>query len=211
MWIGSSKEIRFYSGNITNTTTASVASSLINSERILFGVSDGSSGSAVDITKDSIVLGAGKTAVENIVNGSIEASNNTTGVKITKDGIYMATRNSAGDRNYIGMDSGGIQIGAIGSNATGSFIKLSKDQFAIGSGTDLAINTNNVQIFTNGNHDNYFVLGNNLLNGGTRLMTLTNSGLTVTGKIQATSGYIGSEENGWNILSDSIQNHLNFL
>ena len=204
VWIGSSKEIRFYSGNITNTTTASAASSLINSERILFGVSDGSSGSAVDITKDSIVLGSGKTAVENIVNGSIEASNNTTGVKITKDGIYMATRNNAGDRNYIGMDSGGIQIGAIGSNATGSFIKLSKDQFAIGSGTDLAINTNNVQIFTDGNHDNYFVLGNNLLNGGTRLMTLTNSGLTVTGKIQATSGYIGSEENGWTINTSSI-------
>ena len=208
VWIGSSKEIRFYSGNITNTTTTSAASSLINSERILFGVSDGSSGSAVDITKDSIVLGAGKTAVENIVNGSIEASNNTTGVKITKDGIYMATRNSTGDRNYIGMDSGGIQIGAVSNtDGTGSFIKLSKDQFAIGSGTDLAINTNNVQIFTNGNQGNYFVLGNNLLNGGTRLMTLTNSGLTVTGKIQATSGYIGSSaENGWNILSNAIYN-----
>ena len=187
VWIGSSKGINFYAGGITDSTVASGASVSIDANKIIMGVSNVNSGTAIELTPSTIVFAAGTTAAQALINTSDTniASSNLGGVKIDKDGIYFATGNGS-DRSYIGMNTDGIQIGLVGGNYRGSYIKLSKDGLDVGSGADLHINTNNVQIFTD-DSSGYFVLGDNLLNGGTRYLTLSSSGLSVTGNITANS------------------------
>ena len=205
IYLGSTQPIIFYSGQIN--ASGSAASAKITSERILFGVSDGSTGTAVDLTKNYIVFGAG-----NVVNGnnvSNIGNKGTSGVQITKDFIRLATGDSS-ITSYIGMDKNGIIISNQTSSYSGGLVKINQNGIIIGTassnnvnGIDTTTDKNNIKNDTTprtitSSMATFQVYAPNFVVDASGHLYAYNA--DISGKIRATSGQIG----GWNIDSNIL-------
>lgn len=197
IWLGSTAGITLFSGSsdLDNPGGSNVQ---LMPTYLLFGVSDGTNGTAVKLTKDYFVLGAGASATENIATGSITGiTGGLTGLKITKDsfGLAMITSGSSGNvLNAVIMNNNGITLGSgvtgisdLGGSltgASGSYVRISGTGIILSSNSDLYVNTNNVLIDTSATGTNpMFQLGNALSYSAT-------NGLNVTGRITANELYI---------------------
>ena len=200
IYLGSNKAITFYSGPIGATNSG--ASVEINQNRILFGVSSGSSGTAVDLTKDYIVFGAGNIVYENPLNPSaitVGSETGTAGVKITKDSIKMATGNystnsNQNTRNYISMDSNGIELANSNAKSSGAIVKI--DQNGVLIGTAPAPNT--VSQYITNIKNNSDTMSN--YNGAKFQVYAPNFVVDTNGKLYAYGAYIAGD-----IIANSFQ------
>lgn len=253
IWMGSDKEINFFSGNLSNmpetytytdilgehadalttvngiitdagrawqanqiTTGASVK---ISPERLLFGVSNigKSSATVVDLTDQYIILGAGN-QYDNLTSNSPDWEGTTqtpvSGMKITKDGIWMAT-GSGNNRGLIALTPNELTLGVATNDNSGSFIKLSKEQLTIGASSNLYINANNIaldstaSLMAGANYESsslaeYKNVAFRLGSKSNPSLVLANNNLAVKGTIRALDGWIGSENNGWKIKNGAI-------
>lgn len=137
IYLGSNQPIRLFSGTSVPSSGITNASVEISNSRILFGVTNGQKGNAVDITKDYIIFGSSfinSNGEETTTN--IGSSTGGAGVKITQTSIQMATGTAnTNTRNYISMDSSGIIIANANNETNGSYVKVSKDGVLIGANT----------------------------------------------------------------------------
>ena len=184
IYIASGNGIKFYAGNAgtqnndnTWTLPSDGASVEINKDHLIFGIADtvanGGTSTAIEMTKEQIILAAGSNinAIKSIVSGTITdiLDANISGVQIKNDYIGMATGtlgNTNSPRSIISLTPGKIVLGQINSisnggaaaeDYTGSYVWLSKGEVYIGSvGTNgsltdtgnFTLNTNNIKIQT---------------------------------------------------------------
>ena len=199
IYLGSDKSITFYSGDVNATESA--ASALISKDRILFGVSDGSTGTAVDLTKDYIVFGS-NFATNNYINTTPTQTGpnigeNTSGVKITKDAIKMAS-GSETNRSYFNLDKDKLEFGVANNASNGGFIQLTKTgKVTIGVGNDSIITTNTTTGFktvdANKTTASFEVYAPNFIVDSEGKLYANNA--YISGTIYSSAGWIG----GWDI------------
>ena len=223
IYLGSSQAITIFSGAVD--ASGSSANVEMTNSHLLLGVSSGSNGTAAEFTKDKIVLAVGGNT-NNITTNSLSYAppsgvSAQSGVLIQKDYIGLAT-GSGNNRNVITMNDQGIMLAAAGQgntiidtdSHTGSYVRISTNGIDLGSTGNLYLNTNNVQLQTNGvisdgtSNGTRFALGINLQDNVNRDPKLVFDGagnLSITGKITANSGTIG----GWRINPNS--NYGNYL
>lgn len=158
IWIGSSKEIRLFSGNTTSSSDGKSANVLISKDRILMGVNSTTSSTVTDLTNEYILFAAGGTATSsysageggaNAVATAGENSNNLTnsntevsGLYIAKEKILMAsgTSNTSSGRGFFFLTPGKIQLGTSNNGNTGSIIEMDNGKVTIGVQGTTSIN-----------------------------------------------------------------------
>ena len=138
IWLGSNSPIILYSGNDGIAGGVNDKASVrIKHDEILFGVTNGASGSAIEITNDHIVFGSSfvNDGVANISGiGSTKA-----GITITQEYIHMASGND-NNRSYFILNKDLLEFGISNSttqnsNYYGSYIKMTKEGvFQVGVG-----------------------------------------------------------------------------
>ena len=210
VWIGSGKGVTIFSGDIytSNGTNAAItgAEVSINSNQILFGVSDvnnnSTSVSAVEITKNYIIMAVGQN-VSSLESANIALGSNLTGVKITKDSIGMAVGSGAG-LSVLTLAGSGINIGT-GQDPTngGTYVSISGAGITVGSSGKIAISTTNFLLDTS-KTDTDLMLRLGTTNDAKLSFSMTN-GLVIKGAVTATSLTVGS---GNNLLTYDSNNGL---
>lgn len=142
IYLGTNKPLRLYSGPVSSN--GSGASAELSTSRILFGVSNGSNGTAVEMTDKYFIIGAADVVQSGTTNSSgtgtkdmIGSNTGTAGVKITKTSIQLATGNysttaSQNTRNYISMDSNGIKLANAANAGSGAVVSISQAGVKIG-------------------------------------------------------------------------------
>ena len=198
IYLGSNKGINLYSGAVGTSNTMVQ----LNNNHLLLGVSDTSSGSASEFTKEKIVLAVGGN-VDNVTetNLSYDASSPVSGVLIKKDYIGMAV-GTGNNRTSMTLNSDGFLAAASNTNLsshTGNYVKISAGGIDIGGTSDVHIDTSNVKILTDSdgnNSDIRFALGTTASNIFTPALKFDTSGnLSINGKVVASELYIGDENN----------------
>lgn len=205
IYLGSNQPIRLFSGTSVPSSGITNASVEISNSRILFGVTNGQKGNAVDITKDYIIFGSSfinSNGEETTTN--IGSSTGGAGVKITQTSIQMATGTAnTNTRNYISMDSSGIIIANANNETNGSYVKVSKDGVLIGANTTTQ-QQNLINDITGTSHNisysgaRFQVYAPNFCVNSSGTLYAYNA--NISGTIRATAGRIG----GWTIGSDYI-------
>lgn len=211
IYIGSGKSIILYSGEVpadaSNSNYSSKgASVLINKDRILFGVSDTTTtGTAIDLTKNRIVIGAGA----DINGNNIEnIGSSATGIKITKEAIDFAAGNN-NLRSYLHLAKDQILISNTSSSSTGAQVSISQSGIIIGT-VSKATNSNKtgfvdkiqsgVQATDSSTATFQVYAPNFVVDEGGHLYAYD---ATINGNITANTGYIGGSS-GWTIQSNRI-------
>lgn len=194
VWIGSGKAINLFSGKMpVDGDIATNSSVCIDPTKIMFGVSSTGDATVVEMTEDYVILAAANqlSAVENAIESTWTADNATvSGVKIIKDGIWLATGTGPA-RSLISLTPGNITIGVSpDSGNTGPFIKLTKTQLIIGASTQLYINASNIALDSTNNGTG---VGFRLGSASDPKLVFNNGNLTVSGTIYATGLYVGRE------------------
>ena len=214
IYIGSNKSITFYSGPVGATDSG--ASAKISPERILFGVTDGLKGNVVDVTKDYVLLGSAKidtkTGIpsdENVNSTGLETG--AAGVKITQEYIRMATGDyntdsSKNTRNYISMDSNGIELANSKNKSNGAIVKIDQNGVLIGTAPSAGSISSHITNIKNGSDTmtNYHgakfqVYAPNFVVDADGYLYADNA--YIAGTIRSTSGYIG----GWTIETNRLK------
>lgn len=213
IYIGSNKSITFYSGAVGATDSG--ASAKISPERILFGVTDGLKGNVVDVTKDYVLLGSAKidtkTGIpsdENVNSTGLETG--AAGVKITQEYIRMATGDyntdsSKNTRNYISMDSNGIELANSKNKSNGAIVKIDQNGVLIGTAPSAGSISSHITNIKNGSDTmtNYHgakfqVYAPNFVVDADGYLYAYNA--YIAGTIRSTSGYIG----GWTLATNRL-------
>ena len=195
IWMGSSNKISLFASD-NNGSTANVE---ISPSHIFFGMNNTGNGNttAAELTEKHIIFAAGNT-IGNLDgdNENITISNNTAGVKITKDSMGLAVGNDTA-RSVILMSSNGVEIGTAGNNngtatspiTNGSYVKISGAGVFIGAKGKLTVTTDNFKVnpvATNTTALFYVGTGGETTNDKYIKYSATN-GLEIRGKITATS------------------------
>lgn len=202
IWLGSSVGITLYATPGANDTTYSHANVSITNSQILFGVSSTGDATVAQFKKDYIILCAANQR-NNIELASTTAewqSASQTGVKITKDGFWIASGSSSlNNRALVAITPGNITLGTVSSNYEGSFVEIAQTGITIGSTSNLYINTNNFGLNTDADnsHNSYFRLGPS---DGPSLV-YSGGNLVVAGTIRANNLYIGDSNTAINNIS----------
>lgn len=196
IWLGSNKGI-----GLSSTSTEGSANVEINPTHIFFGVGGTSSSTALELTKDYMIL-AGGGSIQNIEDDGIDVDNTLVGMEIRKDKIALAT--SVNNKKTIMiMDGSGFLVGSqtISSStindpiSEGSYVQISGEGVTIGSQGKLNINTSNFVINSDGGTNvSVFKLANNQ----NTALEYKNGQLTITGSIVANSFILqpGAEVSG---------------
>lgn len=205
IYLGSNKSITFYSEDVN--ATGSAASALISKDRILFGVTNGINGSAVDLTKDYIVFGSSFINNEGTPStNNIGAATGIAGVKITRNSIEMATGTystnaNENTRNYIAMNDAGIKIANSKNEGKGAIVTINQSGVLIGVANKASNFITKIQArerVTDNNNATFQVYAPNFV-------------VTAAGKLYAYDAYISGtiysgagQIGGWNIGSNYI-------
>ena len=209
IYIGSGKSIILYSVEVpadaSNSNYSSKgASVLISKDRLLFGVSNDKTGTAVDLTKDYIVFGAG-----DVVNGSTPTNigENTTsgeaGVKITKDAIKLAVGNNT--RSYLSLTSNEVKIANATQEGNGALVSISQTGVLIGTASKKNTFITKIQSGSEATDDTtakFQVYAPNFVVDEKGYLYAY--GATIAGTINAHSGTIGSTAANQIILADGV-------
>ena len=211
IFIGSDQKISLYTGEIGETNGASID---ISPKRLILGVSSDSSGTAIKMTEDYLVLAAGNIISNSELNSQENnyvnlntldvdgTANGLIGAKFTNNSIGLATMTTENQTtiiNAILMNNKGITLGS-GIDLTqttenlrsgnGSYVRISGGGIDVGSGADLYVNTNNCIINSHPeqNTTSIFELrktGSVIGTYETALKYTTQDGLEIKGKITA--------------------------
>ena len=146
IWLGSNSPITLYSGDDGIAGGVNDKASVrIKHDEILFGVTNGATGSAIEITNDHIVFG---TSFVNDGVADISGIGSTkAGITITQEYIHMAS-GSDNNRSYFILDNNKLEFGissyaAQNNTYYGSYIKMTKEGvFQVGVG-DYNVTTDN--------------------------------------------------------------------
>ena len=148
------RKLQLYGASEITFHTRSAPSDAVFSltgDRLLFGVASTNEATVVDMTKDYIILAAsGDLATLSQVNS--HPDNETAGVKITKNGIWLATQTVNSDdeiqSNIISLDENGITLASGDFTDVTTGIIISPQRLEIASTSNLIVNTNNLVLDT---------------------------------------------------------------
>ena len=209
IWLGSNKEIRLFSGTATlDGKLASGANIALTPGYLLFGVSNGSDAGAIKITPSKLIIatGSGDNSVSAIETTGISGlSSSLTGIQLTNNSLGIAVSSNS-VVNAIIMNENGITLGSgvagtgvtsLGqanlANATGSYVRISGKGIKLNSSATLDVNTTNVVINSTATNDStLFRLGPS---DNAALLYTPSGGLTVKGKLTASTLNVGSGNN----------------
>ena len=177
IWMGTSEKILFFSSNISSNTSASGASVEISKEKILFGVSSGANTTATEMTNEYIIFATGNRIDQLRGTGGIDWTEYyQTGVKITKDGFWIAsgsTTSLTSPRALVAITPGEIKLGT-SSNNSGSYVEIKQTGITIGTSSNITLgaydsegNGSFVRVQTNGikigSNSNMWISTNNFI------------------------------------------------
>lgn len=210
IFLGSNKALKMYSGNLVINEEGIVKSGSGSSvelapERILFGVSDPQSGTALEITSKRFIIGAASLVQSNDEGSKgLIGSGDIAGVLIQKECIRLATQTN-GKRNYISMDGEGIKIANIDNESNGATVRVDQNGVLIGAvknKENFVSLINNGQEATNNVTAKFQVYAPNFVVDANGYLYAYKA--TIAGDIRATSLTIGG------INSDTyVQNRIN--
>lgn len=213
IYLGSNNPLKLYSGPVdSNGSGASVE---LSTSRILFGVSNSSNGTAIEITDNYFIIGAANIVQSGTTNSSgtgtkdmIGSSTGAAGVKITKTSIQLATGDynttaSQNTRNYISMDSNGIELANSKNKNNGAIVKIDQNGVIIGTAPSAGNISQHITNIKNGSDTMVNYHGAKFQVYAPNFVVDANGylyayGATIAGTITATSGKIG----GWSINAD---------
>ena len=193
----------------------------ITSKHFLAGASGGTTGTALEITKNYVIIAAGSTSRSTIAANGIDLSNSSiTGMELRSNKFGLAIKSGTTYSGVI-IDNTGILVG-VGTNPTtsdnGSYIYLKPQKLEIGSHADLYINTKNCKLQTNQSNSSTQNIGNTIFAIGTNLngiepttdfskvdaskvnFLVNQNGAYISGTVYASGGKIG----GFTIASDRL-------
>jgi len=200
IFLGSTKQIVLYAEDDYDFSKASVR---INSNEILFGISNGAYGNALKITQDYFTIGSAPTIKDEnkipyIGTENVSFNSSTSGIYINRYTIRLATGENVNNRSIISMDEEGLTIAHNNSQNTGAIISLSSDNIIVGTAakendfiTDIVDVNSSHNIGTYYNGAKFQVYAPNFVVNEAGNLFAFNA--YISGEIQSGSGKIG----GW--------------